>query len=79
MLLGALIPLNLLENFAMKNGKPVVYWDSCIHILLLEGDKSDQELYEGSIYTKEADDPPSGKVYLPKYTSPIDSFTPPDL
>ena len=37
----------------MKDGKPVLYWDSDIHIVILEGDKKDPTLYEGSIFAKE--------------------------
>lgn len=37
----------------MKNGKLVVYWDADIYITILEGDKSDQDLYEGCIYAKD--------------------------
>lgn len=30
----------------MKNGKKVIYWDACIYITILEGDKKDQNLKE---------------------------------
>lgn len=45
--------MNLLERFGMKNGKLVTYWDACIHITILEKDKKDLDLYNGSIYAKE--------------------------
>ena len=36
----------------MKNGKKVIYWDACIYITILEGDKKDQNLFDGAINSK---------------------------
>jgi predicted nucleic acid-binding protein len=37
----------------MKKGKKIVYWDADIFITIIEGDKSDLDLFNGAIYSKD--------------------------